>query len=788
MLNETWTSEESNVAINGFEHIVLNRSEKKAGTKRNSGGLIVYIRSELFDNNTFLKCENDDIIWLKLKDNVISNKPTYICLCYVLPAGTTRNSMVDNSVFDRLLDTVVEYESIQPESSFIICGDMNARTREMPDYVIDDTQQHIPLPVDYVLDDEIPPRVSQDKNGSNSNGQQLLDFCKQTSLRIANGRCGTDSSVGDFTCTTSRGQSVVDYVLVSRDLLKMVETFEVGDPNILSDHSLISFSLRTESYTDFVNQNNATRNMDGFADYRYVWDAGKVDDFKERLRSRNCTQMLDQMKSELEQSIILSDSIDESIRTFVVTVENGAKPLFQKNIYVNDFCRGDGNGLQRGHAPWFNDECSDHRTLFYRHLNLFRGNKSDENRVNLVHARSKYKTSLRNARFNYDKEQTEKLNKLRYKNARDYWKLLKSAPNAGRPNIPLTSFERYFKAVNNPDSDFYVAVEDIILSNDHYIRDELDAMFEELNIPITQQEISKSIKQLKNNKTSGPDKLLNEFFIHGEHLLLPYIETIFNVILNTGYFPSEWAVGEIVPLHKKGSLNNVDNYRGITLLSAFGKLFTRVLNNRLTEWAEEYSMYVEAQAGFRTGMGTTDHVFALHGLLSHFLNHNKKLYCAFVDFSKAFDYVVRDNLWFKLIELGVRGKILNVIMSMYNNVKSKVKFNNEKGEEFTCYTGVRQGECLSPFLFSMLINDLENELIVKGVEGLDLHFIKIFLLMYADDIVLFSETEDGLQSGLNVLHDYCQKWKLTVNTQKTKIVIFRKGGLSTDRPVSSMVV
>ena len=92
--------------------------------------------------------------------------------------------------------------------------------------------------------------------------------------------------------------------------------------------------------------------MDECADYRYVLDACKVDDFKERLRSRNCTQMLDQMKFELEQSIILSDSVDESIRTFVITFENCAKPLFQKNIYVNDFCRGDGNGQQRGHAPW----------------------------------------------------------------------------------------------------------------------------------------------------------------------------------------------------------------------------------------------------------------------------------------------------------------------------------------------------------------------------------------------------------------------------------------------------
>ena len=69
------------------------------------------------------------------------------------------------------------------------------------------------------------------------------------------------------------------------------------------------------------------------------------------------------------------------------------------------------------------------------------------------------------------------LNKLRYKNARDYWKLLKSASNAGRPNIPLTNFERYFKAVNNPDSDFYVVDKEIILSNDHYIRGELDVMF-----------------------------------------------------------------------------------------------------------------------------------------------------------------------------------------------------------------------------------------------------------------------------------------------------------------------
>ena len=124
---------------------------------------------------------------------------------------------------------------------------------------------------------------------------------------------------------------------------------------------------------------------------------------------------------------------------------------------------------------------------------------------------------------------------------------------------------------------------------------------------------------------------------------------------------------------KKGSINNVENYRGITLLSTLGKLFTRILNNRLTHWAEDYSVYVEAQAGFRESMSTTDHIFSLHGLISHYLNNNKKLYCAFIDFSKAFNYVVSDNLWYKLIKLGVRGEILNIIVSMYQESKCQVK-------------------------------------------------------------------------------------------------------------------
>jgi hypothetical protein len=208
-----------------------------------------------------------------------------------------------------------------------------------------------------------------------------------------------------------------------------------------------------------------------------------------------------------------------------------------------------------------------------------------------------------------------------------------------------------------------------------------------------------------------------------------------------------------------------------------GKLFTRVINNRLNKWAEKYNVYIESQAGLRSKMGTVDNVFVLYGLINHFLNENKKIYACFVDFTKAFDLLVRENIWLKLIQIGVRGKILNVLKSMYQNVKSRVKTNsNTLSESFLCSLGVRQGDCLSPFLFSIYVNDIENTLSREGFKGIDTSMLKLFLLLYADDIVILAESLQDLQKRMDILKDYCKRWKLTVNINKTKVMIFKKGG------------
>ena len=163
-------------------------------------------------------------------------------------------------------------------------------------------------------------------------------------------------------------------------------------------------------------------------------------------------------------------------------------------------------------------------------------------------------------------------------------------------------------------------------------------------------------------------------------------------------------------------------------------------------------------------------------MIRHFLNNNEFLYCAFSDFTKAFDYVARAVIGYKLLKIGVRGEMLDIIKSIYQNVKSQIKKNNNLSSSFTCNIGVRQGEGLSPFLFSMCLNDLEDELRINGVHGIVIDLIQLFVLLYADDIIVMATTASDLQKALDILENYCTRWKLTINIIKTKIVIFRKGG------------
>ena len=248
------------------------------------------------------------------------------------------------------------------------------------------------------------------------------------------------------------------------------------------------------------------------------------------------------------------------------------------------------------------------------------------------------------------------------------------------------------------------------------------------------------------------------------------------MIFVSGHFPDLWTEGIIIPLFKKGDSSDVNNYRGITLVSVISKLFTSILNQRLTNWCKDNSIITDAQFGFQKGYSTTDAIFCLHGIINHMLNNGKRLYCTFVDMKKCFDSVNRNALWFKLYKLGIRGKMLNIVRNMYSQVRCRVRHCNKFSDFMDILVGLKQGDNCSPLFWAIFIEDLELHLNSNIDSGLNFEDLTIILFLYADDMVLMSENIDDMQRSLDNLKTYCDKWGISVNTEKTKVMVFRKRG------------
>ena len=155
----------------------------------------------------------------------------------------------------------------------------------------------------------------------------------------------------------------------------------------------------------------------------------------------------------------------------------------------------------------------------------------------------------------------------------------------------------------------------------------------ELDKEITIAEIDHAISNLKRDKANGPDCIINEYFIEFKVYLMTFFHRIFNCILATGFFPQSWSSAVIIPIFKKGDSSLPGNYRGISLISCFGKLLTRIFNQRLLDWSAHNDIIPDSQFGFRPHLSTVDAIFSLHSIISHSLNGNKRMYCAFVDFN-----------------------------------------------------------------------------------------------------------------------------------------------------------
>ena len=283
-------------------------------------------------------------------------------------------------------------------------------------------------------------------------------------------------------------------------------------------------------------------------------------------------------------------------------------------------------------------------------------------------------------------------------------------------------------------------------------------------------------KSLGNNKAAGLDNITNEMVKCSLPFMIKLLRNIFNACLCNQYYPKCWKTGIIVNLFKSGDVNNTDNYRGLTINSCLAKLFNTILNNRLLIYLEKNKVICDNQIGFMKKARTSDHIFIINTIFRKFCKSNKKLYLCFVDFRKAYDSVWQEALMLKLLKLGIRGNFFGTIRAMYEDCNACIKNDGLLSKTFSIQSGVKQGDVLSPNLFNMYINDLPM-IFNDNIDSPKLKDLYVHCLMYADDLVIMSLTENGLQDKLNKLNAYCINWNLNINVKKTQVMAMSSSGM-----------
>ncbi|RVE40575.1 hypothetical protein evm_014776 [Chilo suppressalis] len=276
-----------------------------------------------------------------------------------------------------------------------------------------------------------------------------------------------------------------------------------------------------------------------------------------------------------------------------------------------------------------------------------------------------------------------------------------------------------------------------------------------------------ALGQLKNGIAPGEDGVTTELLKAGGKPVLRELQKLFNTVLFEGRTPEMWSRSVVVLFFKKGDKTLLKNYRPISLLSHVYKLFSRVITNRLARRLDDCQP--PEQAGFRSGYGTIDHTHAVRQIIQKTEEYNQPLCLAFVDYEKAFDSIEIWSVLESLQRCQVDWRYIQVIRCLYEAATMSVQVQNQQTSPIPLHRGVRQGDVISPKLFTNAMEDMFKTLNWKG-HGININGERISHLRFADDIVIMAETLQDLQKMLNDLADSSIRIGLRMNLDKTKVM------------------
>lgn len=298
-------------------------------------------------------------------------------------------------------------------------------------------------------------------------------------------------------------------------------------------------------------------------------------------------------------------------------------------------------------------------------------------------------------------------------------------------------------------------------------RQETNSMFLR---PILEEDLIKIIKSLKNNTKPGLDGISSKFVKETYKKYITVLLYLVNKSFETGIFPEKLKEAVVIPIFKKGSKTECNNYRPISLLSSLSKIFEKAMKERLIEYLETINFFSSKQFGFRKGISTEIAINEFIEKVSIGINDGKKVSGLFLDISKAFDTVDHDILLQKMDNCGIRGVVNSLFESYLKNRKQCVSNNGINSDFGIIKYGVPQGSVLGATLFLVYINDLCN----GNFNG--------HLTSFADDTALCYIADNRNDIRGQMKEDLCRlgwwfmKNNMVLSVEKTKYINFNLRG------------
>ena len=372
-----------------------------------------------------------------------------------------------------------------------------------------------------------------------------------------------------------------------------------------------------------------------------------------------------------------------------------------------------------------------------------------------------------------------------------FWRLIKKARKAsGSTSIGIrNSEEKVVHGINEVLNVWKAHFEKLgtpkfseEYDNNHYtvVTDRVRNLFENKGgdnpsyaTPFTRREIHEAIMTLNGNKAPGFDNVTGEHIKYAGETIDEVLLLLYNSMMDLEYVPVCCRTGVQVPLYKGKDTCTLDpnNYRGITLLSVFNKIYEILLWKRIQGWWTENETISELQFACKKGLSCTHAAFLLRETVATSLEDGSKCFVAFYDVAKAFDTVWIDGLFIQLWEMGIRGKVWRMLYLCYQNFRCCVKVQGHMSAWYELKCGIHQGGYMSLIKYTAFINSLLTTVQNSGI------CCKIYRtpsapVGYADDLAACCRQQRDLKRVMQIVHAHGRTWRFDFNAKKSGVLVF----------------